>query len=259
MHAAATDKAARIDENGSREAFRETAEGDFPAAEYTAQDSRFIRSKLPVRHAVRIGASSMKVKPFRLMFTILLSFIAFTLFGLFSTLTFYDATATAVKTYLDSGYESLRLQKNYNYISVNYNDGEETDRWQSYRDTLFTPADLAAYAEKYGDGTIGLFNYSEYGDGNFTPKNVNAPADFNNEYYDYSLEGFGQIDASSATIAEKLLTDTDLSALGATIFVFGPLSWLVMLGIAVVTSFVATFLPVYSIAKRKPVESIRAL
>ena len=32
-----------------------------------------------------------------------------------------------------------------------------------------------------------------------------------------------------------------------------------MLGIAVATSFIATFLPVYSIAKRKPVESIRSL
>ena len=47
--------------------------------------------------------------------------------------------------------------------------------------------------------------------------------------------------------------------IGASIFVFGPLSWLVMLGIAVVTSVIATFLPVYSAAKRKPVESIRAL
>ena len=43
------------------------------------------------------------------------------------------------------------------------------------------------------------------------------------------------------------------------LFVFGPVSWLVMLGIALVTSVVATFLPVYGIAKRRPVESIRAL
>ena len=43
------------------------------------------------------------------------------------------------------------------------------------------------------------------------------------------------------------------------LFVFGPLSWLVMLGIAIVTSLIATFLPVYGIAKRRPVESIRAL
>ena len=46
---------------------------------------------------------------------------------------------------------------------------------------------------------------------------------------------------------------------GVSIFVFGPLSWIVMLAIAIATSFIATFLPVYGIAKRKPVESIRAL
>ena len=43
------------------------------------------------------------------------------------------------------------------------------------------------------------------------------------------------------------------------IFIFGPLSWLVMLAIAALTSFLATLLPERSAAKRKPVESIRAL
>ena len=54
----------------------------------------------------------------------------------------------------------------------------------------------------------------------------------------------------NATIAETMTVS---------IFVFGPLSWLIMLGIAVVTSVIATFLPVYGIAKKRPVESIRAL
>ena len=57
----------------------------------------------------------------------------------------------------------------------------------------------------------------------------------------------------------NVLNTSLAGTIGASIFVFGPLSWLVMLGIAVVTSFIATFLPVHSIAKRKPVESIRAL
>ena len=43
------------------------------------------------------------------------------------------------------------------------------------------------------------------------------------------------------------------------IFVFGPVSWLIMLGIALATSLIATFLPVYSIARRRPVDSIRAI
>ena len=43
------------------------------------------------------------------------------------------------------------------------------------------------------------------------------------------------------------------------LFVFGPLSVLMMVGIAFVVAVLATFLPVYFAAKKKPVESIRAL
>lgn len=46
---------------------------------------------------------------------------------------------------------------------------------------------------------------------------------------------------------------------GLDIMSIGPLSILVMFAIAIFTSLIATFLPVYSIAKKRPVESIRAL
>ena len=47
--------------------------------------------------------------------------------------------------------------------------------------------------------------------------------------------------------------------LGASLFVFGILSILVLIAIALVTTIVATFLPVWNAAKKKPVDSIRAL
>ena len=62
-------KAARIDESGAREAFRATDASAIQSKSYKPEDSRFIRSKLPARHALRIGASGMKAKPFRLFFT----------------------------------------------------------------------------------------------------------------------------------------------------------------------------------------------
>ena len=105
-------KAARIDESGAREAFRATDASAIQSKSYKPEDSRFIRSKLPARHALRIGASGMKAKPFRLFFTIFLSFIAFTMFGLFSTLTFYDEKSVTLETYQDSGYQFLMLQDN---------------------------------------------------------------------------------------------------------------------------------------------------
>ena len=47
--------------------------------------------------------------------------------------------------------------------------------------------------------------------------------------------------------------------LGASLFVFGVLSVIVLLAVAFATAVIATFLPVYNAAKRRPVESIRAL
>ncbi len=48
-------------------------------------------------------------------------------------------------------------------------------------------------------------------------------------------------------------------SLPVTIVIFGPLSVLMMLGIAIVVAFLGTFLPVYNASRRRPAESIRAL
>ena len=49
-----------------------------------------------------------------------------------------------------------------------------------------------------------------------------------------------------------VLNNQVAASLGASVFVFGPVSWLIMLAIALVTSIIATFLPVYAIAKNAP-------
>ena len=104
-------KAARIDEEGAKETFARTNEQAIAAKVYEPQP--FIPSRLPMRQAVRIGASSMRVKPFRLIFTILLSFIALTLFGLSSTLMFFDRAQSSLRSYRNLGYETLTLEDNY--------------------------------------------------------------------------------------------------------------------------------------------------
>ncbi|MGN1062693.1 MAG: ABC transporter permease, partial [Candidatus Scatosoma sp.] len=57
----------------------------------------------------------------------------------------------------------------------------------------------------------------------------------------------------------RLLNNELADTLNASIFVFGGASIAILLGIAVVTSAIATFLPVFSAARKKPVEAIRAL
>ena len=46
---------------------------------------------------------------------------------------------------------------------------------------------------------------------------------------------------------------------GASIFVFGPISIAILVAIGLVTALISTFLPVFTAAKRKPVDSIRSL
>ena len=203
-------KVARIDENGARESFKQTDEKEIERKAYTPQDSKFIRSKLPARHALRIGASSMKVKPFRLFFTILLSFIAFTMFGMFSTLTFYDSESVMTETYEDSGYQYLYLQNNYQYDYVYYENGVEESRRTYDRTTCFTPADIAKAKEQYGEAH-GAYTFSDpdYGySESFSIENIDP---IRSDYYQPAVYAF--IEVSENTPAFELLTDTDLSAL----------------------------------------------
>ena len=64
--------------------------------------------------------------------------------------------------------------------------------------------------------------------------------------------------AGSTVLCRVLNTELG-SALGASIFVFGVTSILIIFAIALLTAVLATFLPVWNAAKKKPVDSIRAI
>ena len=145
----------RITDDGEREVFRDTDEKKIEKKAYKPEDSRFIRSKLPLRHAARIGGSGLKTKPFRLTFTVLLCTVAFVLFGLLSTMTFYDRNATLRQPLLDSSMTMLRLEKQYKGLGRYYKNGELISESLFTNTTRFHPDDLAAYEKEYGDGVFG--------------------------------------------------------------------------------------------------------
>ena len=72
---------------------------------------RLIKSKLPMRNAFKIGASGLKHKKFRLVITILLSCVAYGLFGLADTLASYDHINTCTKSIMDSDINYATFQK----------------------------------------------------------------------------------------------------------------------------------------------------
>ena len=75
--------------------------------------SRFklIKSKLPLKNAFKIGASGLKHKKIRLVFTILLSCIAFGLFGLSDTFGAYNHIKTCTNSLVDSEVKYLSVAK----------------------------------------------------------------------------------------------------------------------------------------------------
>mgnify|MGYP003308740885 CR=1 FL=1 len=65
-----------------------------------------------MKHAIKMGLSGLKTKPFRLFFTILLCSISFLLFGLLSTMTFYDSENIFKDTLEKTNPEFIKNYKN---------------------------------------------------------------------------------------------------------------------------------------------------
>ncbi|MBP3301430.1 MAG: ATP-binding cassette domain-containing protein [Clostridia bacterium] len=146
-------KVSRINDKGEKEVFRDTKATEQKA--YKPEDGRFIRSKLPLRHAVKIGASSLRSKPVRLLFTVLLCTIAFGLFGLLSTLNFYDSEATFKQTLSDSNVTLMQLQREYPATVIWYNNGQKDGESENFYRANFSEAELKALAAEWDTDVFG--------------------------------------------------------------------------------------------------------
>ena len=146
---------ARITDSGEKEVFKATDEKKLKKRAYTPEESRFIRSKLPMRHAMKIGLSGLKTKPIRLFFTVLLCTVALILFGLLSTMMFYDSESTLYQTLTDSSFNTLRLIKTYKTHEKSYHNGSLEFEHESIGTGLFSPEDIEGYAEKFGADAFG--------------------------------------------------------------------------------------------------------
>ncbi len=127
----------------------------------TYEKRKLIRSHLPLRHAIKMGANSLKSKPIRLVFTLFLSIIAFILFGLASTLMLFDGEGVTIQTFVDSEDEYMLLSKAYyaKYVQYLNNEVEYMDDTDEKLITKFTLAEYNELAKKYP----GAFAVSNYG------------------------------------------------------------------------------------------------
>ncbi len=151
---------ARINDDGNQEVFKDTDEKAIPKKQYSPQDSKFIRSRLPLRHAFKIGTSSLRTKPFRLAFTILLCVVAFTLLGVLSTMMLYDSDATFKQTLKDARPSHVRFEKNVQIFERYYNYGELQSEYKQTQNVYLSKKDIDAIKQRIDGDAFGVVDVS---------------------------------------------------------------------------------------------------
>ena len=128
--------------------FTETDESKIPAQD----GSKFslIKSKLPLKSAFKIGCSSLKHKRFRLVMTIFLSVVAFTMFSLVDTFSSYNHIRACTDSLIDS---------KLNYVSVNQSQkyGEGIDEEWDSDGLKFTDEEMKKLSDETGVEMTGIF------------------------------------------------------------------------------------------------------
>ena len=149
---------------------------------------KLIKSKLPLKNAFKIGAGGLKHKKIRLVFTILLSCIAFGLFGLSDTFGAYNHINTCTNSLVDSGVKYLSVAKSKKI------DNNGNYYWRDYGYKI-SEKNLAEITKGLGVPMHGVY----------TPANSDLSFDTqtnpdieltNTEYHIYSraFSGFAEID-----------------------------------------------------------------
>lgn len=152
-------QAIHLNVDNSSDSFDDTKE--VAVKEYDGKKTKFIRSRLPFARAFKMGSSSLKTKPIRLIFTAFLTSVSLTMFGLTSTLMLFKDSYSLSRSLQNSGRVSEAVRKEYKYQSRNYridivtdekeyDDNEET--YTYYAETMFSQNDL----DSLNNNSVGL-------------------------------------------------------------------------------------------------------
>lgn len=138
-------KAECITDDGNQEAFSQTLPEDIKSKTYDGKSLKLIRSKLKFGDSFKMGASALKSKVFKLVFTIFLSFFAFTIFGLVDTVSCWNRADSVAKAMEISGTKSVLLKKEHKKESFGY----------SYnQDSMISLEEYKKINEEYGNDIL---------------------------------------------------------------------------------------------------------
>lgn len=137
---------AKIKLSGSRRRKKFVNTDESKIKEQDSKSFKLIKSKLPMKSAFKIGVSGLKHKKIRLVITILLSCIAFGLFGLADTITSYNHIDVCTNSIIDSNLDYLSIGKG---VKVYYNSDSE-DNYYFEDGRSLTEDDVKKIEEKSG-------------------------------------------------------------------------------------------------------------
>lgn len=178
--------AAGISETGATAVFEETKrDEDYSLKKYEKKDSHFIRSRLPMKDAVRIGAGGLKHKKFRLVMTIFLSLIAFAMFGFADTLAAYQKLNATVDSIYDSSLRNASVSLGVRHTNT-YGDG---DSYTYYHDAMLNDNDMAYLREQTGLAFVPVFTGGNVYSGGFSLSNAMTNYTGGTEVYTGKLNG----------------------------------------------------------------------
>ena len=166
----------RIDDFGNKESFKTTDEA---AIVNKQEEFKAIKSRLSLRKCFKIGGSSLKTKPFRLVITILLAITAFGMFGLADTMGNYNKVTSTTDSIMELANDSIAMEK-----TQCYKYSPEDDR-VSYREVSSNDDDIKELKDKYGIDFKGVYRINDSGETSFYDNLKTPDSDYNSTYVRY--------------------------------------------------------------------------
>ncbi len=186
---------AGISQNNCTAVFGDTdPEKDVKVEQYDGKKTKFIKSRLPMKNAIKIGGSSLGHKKFRLVMTIFLSLIAFALFGFADTLGGYDKVTAATESILDSHVQNASFSLS---LKNTWSNGEDTSEW--YNSTALNEKDIKLLSERTGLSFVPVFNGSpdpNYSQIPISSNMIDSSGISSGSAYTGNLYGFTALDES---------------------------------------------------------------
>lgn len=120
--------------------------------ERKSDNDRLIKSGLPFGCALKLGLSGLARHKIRLIFTMIISVLAFTMFGAASATTLFDVKRSTADAVVDSGYNAALLSKEFlsdytRIVSTNDREDESTESSQS-ENTYFGESEISEINKK---------------------------------------------------------------------------------------------------------------